>query len=107
MDDVAEQPVVRPHDWKPIQLFGTRFCTIFFIVFFLPFPFTGMLDACGFSDASNAVADIFNRMWMPVDSFFATHLFHQLGPLSYADTGSGDKLFDYLTLFGILLLASV
>jgi hypothetical protein len=90
--------------WRPATRIAFRFCFVYFGLFILMTQMlTSLLPLPGVD-----IPDLSTLPPVrPVVLWTAAHVFHIAGPVSYADTGSGDRTFDWVLLFCELVTAVV
>jgi hypothetical protein len=93
---------VQIEEWKPATRVAFRFCFVYF----------GMY--CLLTQISTALVPLPNfdipdpsTFWpmRPMVIWTASHILHISQPLIYADTGSGDRTYDWVLLFCLLVIA--
>lgn len=91
---VADQPVqvATPLPWSFAEKIAFRFFGCFFLL-------------CIASDFIPGLSDAFNWLWLPVVRWTGANVLGLPGPLSEEMTGSGDKLFHWVTLFTTILVS--
>lgn len=83
-----------------VRIFLSRFIAAYLFIFILPFP-TGYLSV--FSSLNKGYHETFD--WMI--SWAAHYLFHTRFSLATANSGSGDRTYNYVQLFVSLVLAMI
>src|SRR5262245_7608681 len=84
--------------WHPFTRTAFRFTFVYLLLYNLPFP----LNAFPYVDK---VAEPFNWLWNWIVVHVGRAVFHQ--EVATAFNGSGDRLFDYLFVACVLLIALV
>lgn len=99
----TEAHIRKPIVWSRVRRFVFRFCFIYFTLFCLSSQIISTL----FPIPTVDVPDLDTLLPFRVTVFWvAAHIFHCRLPLVYNDSGSGDKVFDWVTLFCILVVAA-
>jgi len=99
-----EAPPIR---WSLTKRVALRFATLYFLLYFLPMPFSALLDAMKMEAASAFTSKVFQGIWLPIANFAARTAWHFQEPIVYRETGSGDRLFDYMVVFSSLVIAAI
>jgi hypothetical protein len=90
--------------WNVATRIAFRFCFVYFGLYclatqilttFVSLPDSGIPD----------LATLWPVRLVP--QWAATHIFHLGAPLAYADTGSGDRMFDWVLVFCILIVSAL
>jgi len=91
-------PKVPPKEWSHLQLLGFRFLVIYFLLYSFPGPIAEVpyLDI---------VQKPFDALWRAVVPWVGAHVLRIPQPISLQPSGSGDKLFDWVQVFSMLVLA--
>src|SRR3954467_4950440 len=85
-------------DWSLAKRIGFRLACIYSVVYALPFPF-------GSIPLTDAVASYYSKIWEAVIPWLAQHVLHLGYQIVVADTGSGDRIFDWIQTGTCLTLA--
>jgi len=85
-------------EWGPIKRFGFRFFFCYVLLYGFPFPL-------GF-DLTQAASDWYRNWRGPMVAWVGANVFGIDYPIAYGRSGSGDRTFDYLAVFCLLVLAS-
>lgn len=88
---------------------AARFGTIYFTLFFLPWPVVALFSSDRLKPCRDYLVGGVTHFWKPLVDFEARSLFHisHPVPIAFADTSSGDRLFDWLLVFTFLVIASL
>jgi hypothetical protein len=76
-------------DWSRVQLLAFRFAFVYFILYFLPFPF-GALPHTG------SVAQKYESFWHKLVPWFGKHVLHLSHEIMTSTNCSGDTTYDYV-----------
>jgi uncharacterized membrane protein YphA (DoxX/SURF4 family) len=98
-EPLVSVPITR---WTPALRLGFRFCFIYFGLYsLLTQIFTGLIPI-----ANVDIQDL-STHWpvRPIIFWTASHIFHVAQPLVYQFSGSGDKYFDWILVFLLLLFS--
>jgi uncharacterized membrane protein YphA (DoxX/SURF4 family) len=90
-------------DWSRVQLLAFRFAFVYFILYFLPFPF-GALPHTG------SVAQKYESFWHKLVPWFGKHVLHLSHEIMTSTNCSGDTTYEYvrvLCFLGLAFAASV
>jgi len=92
-----------PH-WSLISRVAFRFCFVYFGLFCLSNQTLGGLFPIPNVDVPDP-----STFWpvRQITFWTAAHVFHAKLPLVYTDSGSGDKTFDWVLAFGLLVVAAL
>ena len=84
--------------WPRLQLLGFRFLVIYVLLYFFPGPIAEVpyLDV---------LQKPFDALWRAVVPWVGAHILRIAKPISLQPSGSGDKLFDWVQVFSMLVLA--
>jgi hypothetical protein len=85
--------------WSPWHRIGFRFVCAYFVLYLLPFPLGQGLPFSG------AISQAFSWLWEALAGWVGRVLLQLQMPDTVAVSGSGDKLYDYVWNFTVLLLA--
>lgn len=90
--------------WNPALRLGFRFCFVYFVLFCL----SNQIFASLFPLQNVEIPDP-STLWPIRQIVFwtAAHVFHAKLPLVYTDSGSGDKTFDWVLTFCLLVAAVI
>ena len=99
-----EAPPIR---WSLTKRVALRFATLYSLLYFLPMPFSALLDAMKMEAASAFTSKVVQGIWLPIANFAARTAWHVQEPIVYRETGSGDRLFDYMVVFSSLVIAAI
>src|SRR5271163_915911 len=93
----------KPH-WSLASRVAFRFCFVYFGLFSVATQIIGGLFPVTLADIDGA-----GVLWpmRPVTFWAAAHIFHAKLPLVYTGSGSGDKTFDWVFAFCLLVIAAV
>ena len=98
------QDQLQPAHWRPYTRVAFRFCFVYFGLY------------CLFTQIFTSLLPLPNvefRDWAtyfpmrPIIFWTAAHIFHLAQPPSFADTGSGDRAFDWVLVFCLLVIATI
>jgi hypothetical protein len=89
-----------PNDWSRAKAISFRIAFIYFVLYALPFPF-------GYLPGTDAVVRVYERIWHALVPWVAQHVLKIGSEISLAETGSGDKAYDWVLTFCYLVLAIV
>lgn len=100
----AESLALRPIVWSRVKRVVFRFCFVYFTLFCLSSQVITSLLPIPQVDVPD-----FDTLWpfRPIIFWAGAHIFHCKMPLVYTGSGSGDKTFDWVTLFCILVVSLV
>ncbi len=92
----------QPKPWSPALRISFRFCFVYFTLYGLSNQIIGgliVIPEVNFTDLS--------VQWplRQITLWTAAHVFHVTHPLIYADTGSGDRQYDWILTFFLLAFA--
>jgi hypothetical protein len=87
-----------PEPWSRLQLFSFRFLVIYFLLYTFPGP----IGQVPYLDVLGKPAD---TVWRALVPWIGAHVLHLSHPISLRPSGSGDKLFDWVQVFTMLMLA--
>jgi len=85
-------------DWSRVQLLAFRFAFVYFILYFLPFPF-GALPYTG------SIAQKYESMWQKLVPWVGKHILHLSREIMTSANCSGDTIYDYVRVLCFLALA--
>jgi hypothetical protein len=88
------------NDWGLAKALAFRIAFVYFVLYALPFPF-------GFIPGTAAVATAYEKIWQAVVPWVAHHVLRVSSEISLAETGSGDKAYDWVRTFCLLTLAII
>jgi hypothetical protein len=90
--------------WSLARRIAFRFCSIYFALFCVATQIIGGLFPTAMVDIDGA-----GVLWpmRPITFWTAEHIFHAKLPLVYTDSGSGDKTFDWVLAFCLLVFAAL
>src|SRR5579862_6720766 len=90
--------------WNPALRLGFRFCFVYFVLFCL----SNQIFASLFPLQNVEIPDP-STLWPVRQIVFwtAAHVFHTKLPLVYTGSGSGDKTFDWVLAFCLLVAALI
>lgn len=89
-------------DWSVVKRVAFRFCFVYFTLFCVSTQIIGSL----FPNPLYYITPIGDRWPMrQLTAWTARHVFHVAHPLLYANTGSGDRTFDWVNAFCLLIIA--
>jgi hypothetical protein len=94
------EPVAPSSDWSFAQRVGFRFLVTYIVLYSGPFP----IDALPFTGTVGAEV---LKFWQAVVPRVGVHLLRLSRPVSLRASGSGDKLFDWVQIATMLLLAAL
>jgi uncharacterized membrane protein YphA (DoxX/SURF4 family) len=111
MNTDEQQPAPTP--WNPLQKIAVRFAAIYFSLWFVPMLLTAVPEAIAaalpklfpWEEALGKFDQKVQDIWLPLDNFFARTFFHVDKPIVSVQSGSGDKLVDYMNVFTFLVIA--
>ena len=94
-DLIAKVP---PKGWSRLQLLAFRFLVIYVLLYSFPSPIAEIpyLDI---------LQKPFDALWRVVVPWVAAHVLRIAQPISLRPSGSGDKLFDWVQVFSMLVVA--
>jgi len=98
-----------PAKLNPIAQAAVRFAAVYFTVLFCPWPISALFVSDRLKRANDMLVSGVAHAWKPLVDFAAANIFHvghHIG-VAFADTGSGDRLFDWLLNFWVLVIATV
>jgi|GEM_PF-2963834 len=92
----------------PVAQTAIRFAAVYFTLLFLPWPVSALLVSDRLQKASDLLQSGVTHAWKPLVDFAAANIFHvgQRVAIAFADTRSGDRLFDWLVNFWVLVIAT-
>lgn len=96
-DLIAEAPA---RHWSLLQRLGFRFLVIYVVLYSFPSP----LDEIPYVDVLQKPVD---ALWRATVPWVGAHVLRLAEPISLQPSGSGDKLFDWVNVFTILVLATL
>ena len=101
-DQVQHEPQIP--NWSVISRVGFRFCFVYFGLYCLATQIVTSLVPLPRVDIPDP-----STFWplRPIVLWTAVHIFHAAKAPAYADTGSGDKTFDWVLVFCLLVIAAV
>jgi uncharacterized membrane protein YphA (DoxX/SURF4 family) len=85
-------------DWSRAKAVAFRIAFVYFVLYALPFPF-------GLLPGTDAVVRVYERIWHALIPWVAQHVLKVGSEISLAETGSGDKAYDWLLTLCFLVLA--
>lgn len=105
--------IERPYDpaapapLKPVFQAATRFAAIYFTLFFFPWPILALFVSDRFQTVTDHLVSGVMHFWKPLVDFAASGIFRVGHPVSiaFANTRSGDRLFDWLVDFWVWVIA--
>jgi uncharacterized membrane protein YphA (DoxX/SURF4 family) len=102
---VTPRPVEPPKVWSPALRIAFRFCFAYFILFSLSNQI--LLEL--FPPAQNSRIPELSGLWplRQITFWTAAHVFRVHHPLVYTGSGSGDKTFDWVQVFCLLIIAGM
>ena len=110
MNEISEETVENETHAKPgmVAQTATRFAAVYFTLLFLPWPVSALLVSDRLQKASDLLVSAVTHAWKPLVDFAAANIFHvgQRVGIAFVDTGSGDRLFDWLVNFWVLVIAA-
>ena len=96
------EPVITPEqtgsEWGLMKRVAFRFAFVYLILFNLPIPL-GILPWTG------TLATKYGNLWHPVVAWVASHVFRITSAVSVAETGSGDRTYDWILLSVFLTMS--
>ena len=95
---VSAQEMTSP--WSPTTKLAFRFTFVYFLLYMCP-------RALGSLSAGLKANTVVDTMWHSVVPWFGQNVLHISGDFSEAATGSGDRLYDYVLLLIIVIIAAV
>lgn len=95
---MMDQSVNQLAHWPLGHRIAFRFIAIFFLLYILPFP----LDKV---PGIHIFAQWYSKAWHTVAVWVGNHVLHLPEPITLFDGGSGDKVYDYVFLLVIVVLA--
>src|ERR1700689_3771677 len=98
------QPEVQVAHWGLAPRVAFRFCFVYFGMFCLATQILGSLFPIPKVDIPDP-----SSLWpmRQITFWTAAHIFHAELPLVYTDSGSGDKTFDWVLIFWLLVVAAL
>jgi uncharacterized membrane protein YphA (DoxX/SURF4 family) len=98
------QPEAQVQHWSLAARVAFRFCLLYFGLFCVATQILGSL----FPIPKVDIPDLSSLWPMRQITFWtAAHIFHAKLPLVYTDSGSGDKTFDWVLMFWLLVVSAV
>jgi hypothetical protein len=89
---------VPPEPWSRLQVLGFRFLVIYFLLYSFPGPIAEV-------PYLGIVQKPFDALWRALVPWIGAHVLRLSQPISLRPSGSGDKLFDWVQVFTMLMLA--
>jgi len=96
-DLVAETVVI---EWSVAKRIAFRLAFIYFVFYAMPFPL-------GYIPLTDTVSSYYSKIWEAVVPWLAQHVLHLGYQIGVADTGSGDRTYDWILTGTYLTLAIV
>jgi hypothetical protein len=98
-----QQDLLAPR-WSLASRVAFRLCFVYFGLFSIATQIIGCLFPTAMADIDGA-----GELWpmRPVTFWVASHIFHAKLPLVYTGSGSGDKTFDWVLAFCLLVFAAL
>ena len=95
---------MNPQPWSLTTRIAFRFCCVYFVLFCLTNQIFGSLWPLPNVDIPDLAS-----LWpaRPIVFWTAAHIFHVTQPLVYTGSGSGDKTFDWVLTFCMLVIAAL
>jgi len=103
-DELAVESPIDPgkqetkSEWSRAKSIVFRIAFIYFVLYALPFPF-------GFIPGTDFVSQLYQRIWQALVPWVAQHVLKVGYEISLADTGSGDKTYDWVLTSCFLVIA--
>lgn len=97
-DRDASTPVDR--EWSFAELLGFRFAVIYVLLYTFPGPIQELPGVSFLGDGAEA-------FWRAAVPWVGAHVLRLPNPVSVVPSGSGDKLFDWVQVFAMLMLALI
>jgi hypothetical protein len=88
------------NDWSHAKALAFRIAFIYFVLYALPFP-------VGYLPGTSAIAAAYEKIWNVVVPWVARHVFSIGYPIGLDETGSGDRIYNWVQTFCFLALAIV
>ncbi len=95
-----EQPANHSNHWPLSYRVAFRFIAAFFILYILPFPFDKV-------PGIHILAQWYSTAWHAVAVWVGNHILRLPEPITLFEGGSGDKVYDYVFLLVITVLALI
>jgi uncharacterized membrane protein YphA (DoxX/SURF4 family) len=99
----TETPVSAPEitsQWSPVTKLAFRFTFVYFLLYMTPRPL-------GSLSAGLKAGTVVDTVWHSVVPWFGQNVLRISGDFSEAATGSGDRLYDYVLLSIIVIVAAI
>lgn len=87
--------------WSPARRMAFRFGFVYWGLYILPFPIGGLLPY------TDSLATKYSHLWDVIIPWIGLHLIHLRQPILTAQTGSGDRVYDWVQTLCFLVLAAV
>lgn len=100
--------------WTGPQRIGFRFAFVFFALYILPFPFTSLPFLAQITAINknltgwyNWIFGLYGSIWDNIVPWIGKHILGLEKPITIVQSGSGDKMFDYVFLFTVVSVAAI
>src|SRR5512138_790184 len=101
MTESDRVPVIPAHSgWSAPVCIGFRFLFAYLVLFILPFPI-------GTIPGTDKLATAYAGPWDRIVPWTGEHILHLKAPVSTVQNGSGDKVYDYVVFFLMIVLAAL
>jgi len=88
----------RQSEWTLAQRFGFRFLLVYVLLYSFPGPLSEL-------PGTDFLSDPYAALWRRVVPWFGAHVLRLAHPVSILPSGSGDKLFDWVFIAVLLVIA--
>ena len=85
-------------EWSLAQRFGFRFLLVYVLLYTFPGPLSEL-------PGTDFISDPYAALWRRVVPWFGAHVLRLAQPVSILPSGSGDKLFDWVFIAVLLVIA--
>lgn len=96
-DSAQSRPQV---EWSLAQRFGFRFLLVYLVLYTFPGPLSEL-------PGTDFLSSPYAALWRVVVPWFGAHVLRLANPVSIRPSGSGDKLFDWVLIATLLVIALV
>ena len=86
--------------WPLAQRIAFRFITVFFLLYIFPFPF-------GNIPGIQVLIQWYSKAWQAIAVWVGDRILHLSEPITLFEGGSGDKIYDYVSLLVVTVLALI
>jgi len=87
-------------EWTLAERFGFRFLLVYLVLYTFPGPINEL-------HGTDFISTPYAAIWHAVVPWFGTHILRLANPVTFHPSGSGDKLFDWVTVATLLATAVV